>query len=350
MMSTLPWSIWIVGLAGCALGGTDEDPEREGTLASTDWFEYLGPPSSGTLRTSPRHGIRYNDHGFSACHEADIDAGVVYLREQFASPDPFVAEFVDFAGRMTRSPERDQVGQWIDDAFDVMVARYVACGASGGYDWAGAATATTPGSFDVEVMSTGFLIPGWESLGRVAGAFLPSTSRIMALNVYVSQSELAVKRFDRLMQWEIGNMLAYRAGWRTGGDVSLEKGHRSPCGLALDPDPSPPPAPPATQCGSQPSCEISVVAPSAGAIVHRGEAVTFRVTASDCGTLTSSKVKWPTSVGAVKTRLAPIDDSTFEGQVVVPDAATLGTNRPKVFIWNHLDERIATRAQVEVWP
>jgi hypothetical protein len=167
-----------------------------GSAKAQGYYEFLGSPREVADKFSPRHGIRYNTHGYE---EPDINWAK--RERKWANkgvPAYAINELMQFPG----GP--DAIGEWIDQAFDDVQAQFLKCGSLGNR-----ANSVSPRSLYVVIMPSAFLEPYYNV--DVAGVYYPSTHVIKVLNIYYiwSGPNAGWLRHSRdLIKWEMGNFFA----------------------------------------------------------------------------------------------------------------------------------------------
>ena len=171
-----------------------------GSASAQGYFEFLGSPRSVPDKYSPKYGIRYNTQGYD---EPDVNWNKKL--KKMAKKD--VPEFV--VNEMMQYPGGpDEIGKWIDNAFEQVQSDFMKCGSL-----AGRARSVSPRSLYITIMPTAFLEPYYKV--DVAGAYYPSSHQIKVLNIYYiwDGSNAGWLRHARdLIKWEIGNFFATEVG------------------------------------------------------------------------------------------------------------------------------------------
>jgi hypothetical protein len=181
---------------------------------------FLGEPdTTAPDKLTPRHGIRYNARGYDRPKLKKISKTSAWLtRRGFES---IIPDFKDYSNQMG---VESQIPAWIDSAWDEIKSKWVDCGGR----YANIANNFNQRSLYIIVEPAPFWLPSW----KIYGAGMTDGRTIRALTVWadVEKGSGWVRKFDQLVQWEIGNALMLAAGNMWNGTIDGEIGHRSPCG------------------------------------------------------------------------------------------------------------------------
>jgi hypothetical protein len=181
---------------------------------------FLGEPdTTAPDKLTPRYAIRYNARGYDRPRLKKIDKTSTWLTRR--GLESIIPEFKDYSNQMG---VESQIPAWIDSAWDEIKSKWVACGGQ----YANIATRFNPRSLYVVVEPAPFWLPHWSFYA--AGSTDGRTIR--ALNVWadVETGSTWVRKFDQLVQWEMGNALMLSGGKLWNGRLDGEIGDRSPCG------------------------------------------------------------------------------------------------------------------------
>lgn len=180
---------------------------------------FLGEANySAPDKLTPRYNIRYNARGFDKPKAKKVDKTSRWLeRHDMAS---IIPQFTDFANQMALE---SQIPEWIDSAWDAVKEKWISCGGT----YAEAARRFNVRTLYVKIEPLPFYVPemGLYAAGMTDGRL------IRAINVWanVEVGSTWVRRFDQLMEWEIGNALMLSSSIRWDGTVQGEIGNQSPC-------------------------------------------------------------------------------------------------------------------------
>lgn len=191
------------------------------TAEAQDTHEFLGPAREVPDRFTARYGIRYNTQGYDQ-PQAKWKKKLRVWQEN-AVPDSIIAEILQFPG----SP--DAIGQWIDDAFDRVLAQFTACGGA----LPERARLVSARELSVIIMPSAFFEPYYKVF--VAGAYYPTPKQIKVLNIYYTWEGANrgwLRHARDLLMYEMQNYFAVACGIqpepRTGG---------WPCDASVAPNP-----------------------------------------------------------------------------------------------------------------
>jgi hypothetical protein len=172
-----------------------------GSANAQGTFEFLGSPREVPDQLSPRHGIRYNTQGYDEPH-------VKWQKKLAKMQKKNVPEWA--LNEIQRYPgSRDAIGNWIDDAFDQVMAQFAACGG----DLAERAKLVTGKDLYVKIMPSAFYEPFYQT--NVAGAFYYDVKEIRVLNIYYTwggEHKGWLRHARDLLVWEMGNYIAFSSG------------------------------------------------------------------------------------------------------------------------------------------
>jgi hypothetical protein len=158
--------------------------------------KFLGKKHSDELKFSPKYGIPYWDNGFDSPLKRKWK-----VAKKRGAPDWVIDEIKSFPG----SP--DQIGRWIDYAWDEAVAAFAECGGSL-KDFASSLSPTSlPGGVRIE--PTIWYEP---LLGKyMAGGYYPDTRSIRVVNLYYGSTG-DYRHARTLLVWEMKNHFGTLAG------------------------------------------------------------------------------------------------------------------------------------------
>jgi len=161
-------------------------------------FQYFGPGTYGSIKTTPKWGIPYDDGNFQAANSRTISKGVRRLNVLEAPPRA-VRYYL-------RYPQID-IAAAIDKAYDAALAVFTDCGGT----LADKARALNPGMYQLIVEPT-----LWQTTasptGWAAGETIPSTKVIRVVNYYFSESLHQLQWLPDLVLWEEMNHIAIETG------------------------------------------------------------------------------------------------------------------------------------------
>jgi len=119
---------------------------------------------------------------------------------------------------------------WIDAAYTERITDWRSCIGkklpNGKTITAGNVNKVTPRYFQIFLHPRPFLMTGRTEAGLVPAAAWDT--RIEVLTAYLSDSNTWFRRCDKLIVWEIGNLISRNCGFSP-MDVNQEIGHRRPC-------------------------------------------------------------------------------------------------------------------------
>ena len=161
-------------------------------------FQYFGPGTYGSTKTTPKWGIPYDDGDFQAATTRTISKGVRRLNALDAPPRA-VRNYL-------RYPQVD-IAATIDNAYDAALAVFTDCGGAVAYK----ARALNPGQYQVFIEPTIWQTPASDT-GWAAGETIPSTKVIRVVNYYFSESLHRLQWLPDLLLWEEKNHIAIETG------------------------------------------------------------------------------------------------------------------------------------------
>ena len=163
--------------------------------------QFLGPPREVSDRFSPKHGIRYNTQGYDE-PQAKWKKKIRAWRET-GIPEPIIDQILAFPG----TP--DAIGEWIDDAFDQVLAQFTTCGGT----LSDLASRVSTSDLRVTIMPSAFEDPFYKVL--VAGAYYPTPKEIKVLNIYYiweGPNTGWLRNAKELLVYEMANYFAVVSG------------------------------------------------------------------------------------------------------------------------------------------
>lgn len=161
-------------------------------------FRYFGPGSYGSVKTTPKWGIPYDDGNFQAARPKAITKGMRRLN-LLNAPQREIDYYLSY-------PQTD-IAASIDGAYDRALATFTDCGGS----LADRARAVDPARYFVLVEPTIWQTPS-SPTGWAAGETIPSTRLIRVVNYYFSESMHQLQWFPDLIVWEQLNHIAIETG------------------------------------------------------------------------------------------------------------------------------------------
>jgi hypothetical protein len=163
--------------------------------------EFLGSPRLRPDDYTSLHEIRYNTQGYDK-PKAKWNKKIAKWKDK-GVPDSIIEQILAFPG----SP--DEIGKWIDDAFDQAQARFIACGGA----LETSARAIKGHDLYVTIMPSAFYEPFYKI--NVAGAFYPDTMEIKVLNIYYTwsgENKGWLRHARDLLVYEMENYFAFKSG------------------------------------------------------------------------------------------------------------------------------------------
>jgi hypothetical protein len=197
---------------------------------SVQFWSFLGDcDANDAIQQSPIYNISYRANGFDRPRKNRVRKTVAQMQIRGASH--LVPEFETFANQMTKE---NAIPRWIDEAYSRIVARWSSVG---DYKLPGAKLTCAevvrkfnPSSLLIKVEDLPFQVQGYPPNFYAAGTTDGHMIRVLNVNAdgFISDPQNAIlRKFDALVEWEIGNSFALFAGYRA-PTIAQEVGYRVP--------------------------------------------------------------------------------------------------------------------------
>lgn len=194
------------------------------------FWAFLGDcDANDAIKQSPLYNISYQASGFDRPRKNRVRKTIAQMRARGASH--LIADFEAFANQMTKE---NAIPRWIDEAYGRIVERWSSVG---NYQLPGAKMSCAevvrrfnPASLLIKVEDVPFQVPGYPPGFYAAGTTDGHTIRALNINAdgFISDPQHAsLRRFDALVEWEIGNSFALFAGYQA-PTIAQEVGSRVP--------------------------------------------------------------------------------------------------------------------------
>jgi hypothetical protein len=195
-----------------------------------EFWAFLGncDMNQGVQQTS-MYKISYKANGFDQARKNRVRKTIAQMESRGAAH--LIPEFQNFANQMTKE---NAIPRWIDEAYARTVMRWLSVG---DYKLPGAtlscaevASRFTASSLMVNVEEVPFQVPAYGPNFYAAGTTDGHIIRVLNVNAdgFLSNPQHAnLRRFDALVEWEIGNAFALFAGYQA-KSIDLEVGFKVP--------------------------------------------------------------------------------------------------------------------------
>jgi hypothetical protein len=182
-----------------------------------EFWAFLGEcDMNQAVQQTSMYNIPYKANGFDKARKNRVRKTIMQMQSRGASH--LIPEFEEFARQMTKE---NAIPRWIDEAYARIVMRWLAVG---DYKLPGArltcaevAQQFNPSSLLVNVEEVPFQVQGYGPDFYAAGTTDGHIIRVLNVNAegFLSNPQNAnLRRFDALVEWEIGNSFALFAGYQ----------------------------------------------------------------------------------------------------------------------------------------
>ena len=161
-------------------------------------FQYFGPGSYGSAKTTSKWGIPYDDGNFQSAKPKTIAKGMRRLN-LLDAPQRDIRHYLSYP--------QTAIADSIDTAYDRALAAFTDCGGA----LADKARAVDPTRYFLLVEPTIWQTPA-SPTGWAAGETIPSTKLIRVVNYYFSESLHELQWLPDLVFWEQMNHIAIETG------------------------------------------------------------------------------------------------------------------------------------------
>jgi hypothetical protein len=195
-----------------------------------EFWAFLGEcDMNQAVQQTSMYNISYKANGFDRTRKNRVRKTIVQMESRGASH--LISEFEEFANQMTKE---NAIPRWIDEAYARTVERWLSVG---DYKLPGArltcaevASRFNPSSLLINVEEVPFQVQGYGPNFYAAGTTDGHIIRVLNVNAegFLSDPQNAnLRRFDALVEWEIGNSFALFAGYQA-KTIDREVGFRVP--------------------------------------------------------------------------------------------------------------------------
>jgi hypothetical protein len=194
------------------------------------FWAFLGEGEANyAIQQSPIYNISYQANGFDRPRKNRVRKTIAQMHGRGASH--LISDFEDFANQMTKE---NAIPRWIDEAYERIIERW---SSAGEYKLPGAKMTCAdvvrkfnPSSLLVKVEDVPFQVQGYGPNFYAAGTTDGHMIRVLNINAdgFISDPQHAsLRKFDALVEWEIGNSFALFAGYQA-QTIAQEVGNRVP--------------------------------------------------------------------------------------------------------------------------
>jgi hypothetical protein len=197
---------------------------------AVEFWPFLGEcDANEAITQTPMYNISYKANGFNRPRKNRVRKTIMQMETRGATH--LISEFEAFANQMTKE---DAIPRWIDEAYARTVERWLSVG---NYKLPGAsltcaevARRFNPSSLLINVEEVPFQVQGYPPNFYAAGTTDGHYIRVLNINAegFLSDPQHAnLRKFDALVEWEIGNSFALFAGYRA-KSIAEEVGFKVP--------------------------------------------------------------------------------------------------------------------------
>jgi hypothetical protein len=197
---------------------------------AVEFWAFLGEcDMNQTVQQTSMYNISYKANGFDRARKNRVRKTIAQMEARGASH--LISGFEEFARQMTKE---NAIPRWIDEAYARTVIRWLSVG---DYRLPGAkltcaevAQRFNPSSLLINVEEVPFQVQGYGPNFYAAGTTDGHLIRVLNVNAegFLSDPQHAnLRRFDSLVEWEIGNSFALFAGYQA-PSINQEVGFKVP--------------------------------------------------------------------------------------------------------------------------
>lgn len=195
-----------------------------------EFWAFLGEcDGNQAVQQTSMYNISYKANGFDQARKNRVRKTIAQMQARGASH--LIPEFEEFARQMTKE---NAIPRWVDEAYARIVMRWLSVG---DYKLPGAsltcaevAQRFNPSSLLIHVEEAPFQVQGYGPDFYAAGTTDGHIIRVLNVNAdgFLSNPQQAsLRRFDALVEWEIGNSFALFAGYQA-KTIDREVGFKVP--------------------------------------------------------------------------------------------------------------------------
>lgn len=195
-----------------------------------EFWAFLGTcDMNEPVQQTSMYNISYKANGFDQPRKNRVRKTIAQMESRGAFH--LIPDFENFANQMTKE---NAIPRWIDEAYARTVERWLS---AGDYKLPGAtmtcaevAQRFNPASLMVNVEEVPFQVPGYGSNFYAAGTTDGHYIRALNINAegFISNPQHAnLRKFDSIVEWEIGNSFALFAGYHA-KSIDQEVGFKVP--------------------------------------------------------------------------------------------------------------------------
>jgi hypothetical protein len=195
-----------------------------------EFWAFLGECDvNQAVQQTSMYQISYKANGFDKARKNRVRKTVAQMQSRGAAH--LIPEFEEFARQMT---QENAIPRWIDEAYARIVMRWLSVG---DYKLPGAsltcaevARRFNPSSLLVKLEEVPFQVQGYGPNFYAAGTTDGHIIRVLNVNAegfLSSPQQASLRRFDALVEWEIGNSFALFAGYQA-KSIDQEVGFKVP--------------------------------------------------------------------------------------------------------------------------
>jgi hypothetical protein len=195
-----------------------------------EFWAFLGECDvNQAVQQTSMYQISYQANGFDKARKNRVRKTIAQMQSRGAAH--LIPEFEEFARQMT---QENAIPRWIDEAYARIVMRWLSVG---DYKLPGAsltcaevARRFNPSSLLVKLEEVPFQVQGYGPNFYAAGTTDGHIIRVLNVNAegFLSSPQQAnLRRFDALVEWEIGNSFALFAGYQA-KSIDQEVGFKVP--------------------------------------------------------------------------------------------------------------------------
>lgn len=205
-------------------------PAASSQAQAIEFWAFLGEcEMNQAVQQTSMYRISYKANGFDKARKNRVRKTIMQMQSRGASH--LIPEFEEFAHQMTKE---NAIPRWIDEAYARIVMRWLSVG---DYKLPGAsltcaevAQRFNPSSLLVNVEDVPFQVQGYGPNFYAAGTTDGHIIRVLNVNAegFLSNpQQSSLRRFDALVEWEIGNSFALFAGYQA-KTIDQEVGFKVP--------------------------------------------------------------------------------------------------------------------------